>query len=993
MANLLYNIFILPIEIFIRIALESIYALTGSPLLSLVGVSFVVTVASLPLYHLAETWQDAERSIQKILRPKISEFKSVFKGSALNAYLRTLYRQSNYHPIYAVRTSFGLLIQIPFFFAAYHLLSNYQAFDGIETYIFNDLGSPDGLLKVGELSINLMPFIMTGVNLFSASIYGKKIAFREKVQLYVMAVLFLVVLYDSPSALLFYWTFNNTFGLLKNVAYSLLYDKGSLDKNTLSFSQISHPEFISIHRMLSQMWTRWVLSIASIVFLFLVYNVTPIGSGIFFFLLFLFSMTTLVLVLLPFLRLFALGFSRTNLFVALVYLVIYLGGISFVVQWFLDDQPGGSLPHISRHIFIAFLAIDFVRFLSDATVTVLRKFQLIIGTRRGLIFLLVAASFLFQLFITGPFTLLSSGSAGDFERDLFFYVSLIAMLFFNASFLLGVVYYFLSPAKQTIFIYMMCILTSYAIANCFLFPGDYGDMSNFVFEDYSFGANKSIFSNILVLIIIVTATSFVFLTKRTNFLAPIFAICFVSLIVLTITDGYTFNKHNSDFAISQNKELGKAFLFSKKDKNVVVVMLDRFIGGYVPLAFELFPDLEKRFDGFTWYSDSLSDGAFTVVGVPSIMGGWDYYAHEIHHSRTDVPLKQKLDESIRVLPYNFSKAGFDVTVYAAVSDWMNKSNKQHLEKTKIGNLYGKYSKIWNRMQSGARSSNDSNKKLAMFGIFRAAPPFLRSRIYDEGRWNLILESEPEVSGDDTFVYFNESNRSKIAKAINHWSALDLLPEISDVSDESEPQFIYLSSGFTHEPHITNSDLKLSLDGKIRYPVAVYKKFKKNLKSVKHLYTDIAALRLLSDWFEWMKENDVYDNTRIIVVSDHGRSVINPMFKVQQLTFSKRKTHVAFYHNLLLVKDFEKRGKVKRNVEFMTTCDVPYLAMKDIVIGVNPYTKNPIEERKNKYPFIIYHTHWRMSSQKKNKYDIIEKFSVKGNSIFNIKNWQLYNESK
>lgn len=139
--DFIYTVFIFPLETIMKLVLEGVLSFTGNPTASLFGVSVVVTLGSLPLYHMAEKWQERERAVQQKLKPKVDEFKSVFKGSTLNAYLSTLYLQNRYHPIFAVRTSFGLLIQIPFFFAAYHLLSNYSAFNGVQTWLFSDLGN------------------------------------------------------------------------------------------------------------------------------------------------------------------------------------------------------------------------------------------------------------------------------------------------------------------------------------------------------------------------------------------------------------------------------------------------------------------------------------------------------------------------------------------------------------------------------------------------------------------------------------------------------------------------------------------------------------------------------------------------------------------------------------------------------------------------------------------------------------------------------------
>jgi membrane protein insertase Oxa1/YidC/SpoIIIJ len=57
---------------------------------------------------------------------------------------------------------------------------------------------------------------MTFVNIISSYIYAANLGKNDKVQLWMLALLFLVLLYNSPSALVFYWTLNNIFSLVKN---------------------------------------------------------------------------------------------------------------------------------------------------------------------------------------------------------------------------------------------------------------------------------------------------------------------------------------------------------------------------------------------------------------------------------------------------------------------------------------------------------------------------------------------------------------------------------------------------------------------------------------------------------------------------------------------------------------------------------------------------------------------------------------------------------
>ena len=225
MLEFLYDLLIFPIEYLMSFVLVNAIELSGSFIISIFILSLFVTLFSLPVYHLAETWQDRERAIQKKLAPKIADFKAVYKGAALNSYIKTLFRQNHYHPIMALRGSLGLLFQIPFFIAAYHLLSNFPDFTGSTTLLFKDLSKPDKLLKLGEITINIMPIVMTAINLLSTAVYVQKAPRNEKFRLYGTAMLFLVLLYNSPCALLYYWTCSNTFTLLKNIFYTHIYKK------------------------------------------------------------------------------------------------------------------------------------------------------------------------------------------------------------------------------------------------------------------------------------------------------------------------------------------------------------------------------------------------------------------------------------------------------------------------------------------------------------------------------------------------------------------------------------------------------------------------------------------------------------------------------------------------------------------------------------------------------------------------------------------------
>ena len=122
--NILYLIFIYPIELLIELVFQLFYWRWENCGISLAAVSLAVSFLSLPLYIIAERWQQKERDIQKAFKPEVDEIKAVFKGDERYMILSTFYRQNHYHPVMALRSSISLMIQVPFFIAAYVYLSN-----------------------------------------------------------------------------------------------------------------------------------------------------------------------------------------------------------------------------------------------------------------------------------------------------------------------------------------------------------------------------------------------------------------------------------------------------------------------------------------------------------------------------------------------------------------------------------------------------------------------------------------------------------------------------------------------------------------------------------------------------------------------------------------------------------------------------------------------------------------------------------------------------
>lgn len=219
--EILYTILIMPLQIMFEAIYNIAYSVIGNPGLTIVVFSLAINFLVLPLYRRADAMQEEERDIEQKLHKGVQHIKKTFRGDEQMLMLQTYYRQNHYKPTYVLRGAMPLFLEIPFFIAAYRFLSNLKLLQGVAFGPISDLGQPDSMLMVAGFSINLLPIVMTAVNLVSSYLFTRGYPLKTKVQLFGMALFFLVFLYNSPAGLVFYWTLNNVFSLIKTIFYKL----------------------------------------------------------------------------------------------------------------------------------------------------------------------------------------------------------------------------------------------------------------------------------------------------------------------------------------------------------------------------------------------------------------------------------------------------------------------------------------------------------------------------------------------------------------------------------------------------------------------------------------------------------------------------------------------------------------------------------------------------------------------------------------------------
>ena len=187
------------------------YNLTGNYGWAIILLSFAVSLLLLPVFIFIEKSKKKDDVVKQKMKPLIDEVKRVYKGQERYYYIKTINRQHNYSSLKALIPILSLLIQIPFFIAAYQYLEHFEGMKAVSFGFIKDLSLPDGLFGI----VNILPILMTVVNLITVYFYTRLGDGSERKQMLVIAIAFLVLLFNLPAGLVLYWTMNNVFSFLR----------------------------------------------------------------------------------------------------------------------------------------------------------------------------------------------------------------------------------------------------------------------------------------------------------------------------------------------------------------------------------------------------------------------------------------------------------------------------------------------------------------------------------------------------------------------------------------------------------------------------------------------------------------------------------------------------------------------------------------------------------------------------------------------------------
>ncbi|WP_446424606.1 YidC/Oxa1 family membrane protein insertase [Mailhella sp.] len=917
-----YAVTIYPLELIYKSIYMLCADLSGSYGLALIALSLCTSFAIAPLKRLVSAAMRKEHELQLVLQPQLKKIREESRGAERHARITRLYRRYAYHPVMGIRSILGVALQIPFLMAAYYMVEGLDVLKGQSFWFLADLSQPDGLLG----GINLLPIAMTLINL-AAVFSSPQMHGKDRVQASAVALLFFVLLYSAPSALLFYWTLNNILSLAE----------GLMQKGWTKCA----------------CWTAFVQRIAELSKKFEVLERPQI---------------LIVLAI--------IGFALDRV----LYLIIQKGRFLEYLDFLMPLlQTGMSL------IFILFLLL----FLSWV---LQKKFSTLLWTVFALssaavcalgmhyqhaLWMLIAFLFITIFYRTGRFSTTAERLATHFpDRDLHALASksllLVALIILaytpsrlmlaDASFvsshtfailIVGSLLIFTVPylifhstrkELQIILALLFCLLALVAVVYTFFLVRDYGVIDAYIFEHAERITLKWYRYVDMAAGLVILSAALVLFIKKLSILNKLIT---VALTVTILLCGYSYGRlllADSPKPVAESSAPQKHLRLSRTAPNILVIMLDSFTGDHIGTMMKEYPHLLTSYEGFTWHPDTLSAGECTHMSLPSMIAGTDIASYYLNHD-DGVSLEEKIGNKTDTFISELRSKNFSTT-FAVSNTIPYIREKKYVSHSIFKEYAAKY-----QGESQGRAEYIPGIFAASYGLFEAMPWSIRKNIYRKGRWFF--------SGNSTFD-----------RCVEHYSVLVHLSDMTAI-DSGGSSYTLFTNELTHLPwSISKDTLK---------PVT-YDPFPDTIETLEmrdglvpeHYYAEMATIKLVGDFLDFLKQENAYDNTFIVLISDHCSGDSQPL----SATFGNaaparaKQTYPGRPNALMLVKDFHQRGALRVDDAPLATSDLR--AMTEAAVEGRPFVFPPANRPR-------YHAtgDWHRGRHGKNAYTLQSLWEING----------------
>ncbi len=490
-------------------------------------------------------------------------------------------------------------------------------------------------------------------------------------------------------------------------------------------------------------------------------------------------------------------------------------------------------------------------------------------------------AFCFMLFLYEPLTMYL-GNISDFWFGIstMFKMSFLLFLIVFIMMVIGFNIVFLINKKKDKKFYKTCTMIMFIVFFCSYIQGNYLvgnlpllDGSEIIWSNYKVDWLISLVLWIVAIGLVIFLVKKLTLNKMVKYVGfvglAIFLMLSVSLSTSILTSKEGIEK---DFIpLTTNKDINKY----SSDKNFVILLLDCVNSTSFMNQLKKDANFKDMLNDFTYYPDMMSYHGYTDESIPLILTGKIY--------RNDAPIVEWSTNAYKE-SYLFDlmeKNGYELDIYDTNLLYSDKSAKR------INNLidYEKNEKlIYNSI-----NKISFWKQEIKYILFRYLPSYLKrfSSISSMSYRIGLMVGKSYRLDNDFFESQNEDVLSVLKK--------------NKISIVDNRVFKFIHTNGAHEPYTTNKNFE-PIDNPTYYDAID------------------SSLSLTKIYLEMLKENNVYDNTVIIIMADHG--------------FRTEESHNGKQNPIFLVKGINETHKgMKTSNKPLSFVDLDGM-YEDLILGKN-----------------------------------------------------------
>ena len=389
----------------------------------------------------------------------------------------------------------------------------------------------------------------------------------------------------------------------------------------------------------------------------------------------------------------------------------------------------------------------------------------------------------------------------------------------------------------------------------------------------------------------------------------------------------------------------ESFYEFSKEKNVIVVLFDAFQSAIFEEIIEAEPRFRSELDGFVFFKETTGLFPFTEFSIPSFFSGKPY--------QLDMPFEDYIRTSMNeeTISTVFLDEGYEVDIVPLKVKYCGPHTNCFL----LPVPYGGSSEEVERVAAAY---------LIDLSIFRAVPLFLKNfLVYRDQQWQFLRIASPHEAGDEQF------------------GSLEFLADMTQGAriKEKRPTFKYLHLFTTHLPYTITKECRPA--GKV-------------LTGNRANATNVSrcSLERFISFIKKLKSIGVYDNSLIVLMSDHGtfwppKSLYgeNPeLFS----THKNIKTIASLAMPLLVIKPPQGSAPFKVSIAQTTLLDLPatltsMMGTKKVISNGRPvFSIDPLQTRPRKF----YNYRPCRDCTIDGYFVPFEEFDIRG-SLFDFASWE------